>query len=88
MEEKTFTDGLIVKRAENAPDWVLCNISIKVEDFTKWMQDHQDKGWVNIGLFMSKGGKPYGVKDTFKPKEENSTEKQTLEESIGDDLPF
>jgi hypothetical protein len=83
MTEKTFTDGLIVKRAENAPDFVLCNISIKVEDFTKWMKDHQDKGWVNISLLMSKGGKPYGVKDTFKPKEESSTEPV-----IEDDLPF
>ena len=86
MEEKTFTDGLIVKRAENAPDFVLCNISIKVEDFTKWMKDHQDKGWVNISLLMSKGGKPYGVKDTFKPKEESSTE-PVMEDDF-DDLPF
>ena len=83
MTEKTFTDGLIVKRADNAPDFVLCDISIKVEEFTKWMQDHQNKGWVNISLLMSKGGKPYGVKNTFKPKEESSTEPV-----MEDDLPF
>jgi hypothetical protein len=83
MTEKTFTDGLIVKRAENAPDFVLCNISIKVEDFTKWMQDHQDKGWVNISLLVGKSGKPYGVKDTYKPKEE--TQKEPL---MNNDLPF
>lgn len=84
MTEKTFTDGLIVKRAENAPDFVLCNVSIKVEDFTKWMKDHQDKGWVNISLLVGKSGKPYGVKDMYKPKEE--TKKEPLMDN--DDLPF
>jgi hypothetical protein len=47
------------------------------------MKDHQDKGWVNISLLVGKSGKPYGVKDTYKPKEE--TKKEPL---MDNDLPF
>ncbi len=30
-EEKIFIDGLIVKRSENAPDFVVCSLSVKVD---------------------------------------------------------
>ena len=28
-DEKIFVDGMIVKRNENAPDFVICNLSLK-----------------------------------------------------------
>jgi hypothetical protein len=33
--KKKFPDGFIVKRRENAPDFVVANVSIKVDEFGK-----------------------------------------------------
>lgn len=82
MEEIKFTEGLIVKRAESAPEFVIANLSVKVDEFTKWLNENQSKGWVNISLKVSKGGKMYGSLDTWKPKEE------TTSVDVEDDLPF
>jgi hypothetical protein len=86
MEDKKFTDGLIVKRAENAPEFVIANLSIKVDEFTKWLTANQSNGWVNVNLLMGKSGKPYGVLDTWKPKEE--APQPSISEEIDDNLPF
>jgi hypothetical protein len=91
MEDKKFTDGLIVKRAENAPEFVIANLSIKVDEFTKWLTENQSNGWVNVNLLMGKSkdgkpAKPYGVLDTWKPKEE--APQPSISEEINDDLPF
>lgn len=77
MEEIKFTEGLIVKRAENAPEFVIGNLSVKVDEFTKWLQENQSNGWVNISLKVGKSGKAYGALDTWKPKEQTT-----------DDLPY
>lgn len=42
-EDKVFADGLIVKRNENAPDFVTCNLSVKVGEFTAFLLEHQSK---------------------------------------------
>jgi hypothetical protein len=50
-QETIFADGLIVKKNENAPDFVLCNLSVKVDEFEKFMKQHQKNGWVNLSVF-------------------------------------
>ena len=82
--ETIFADGLIVKKNENAPDFVLCNLSIKVEDFEKFMKANSKNGWVNLSVLIGKSGKPYAKLDTYEPKEE--TVAQAVQHS--DDLPF
>lgn len=66
-EEKTFANGLVVKRNDNAPDWVLCNLSVKVSEFVEFLNTHQSNGWVNIKCNVGKSGKPYAELDTWKP---------------------
>lgn len=82
--ETIFADGLIVKKNENAPDFVLCNLSVKVEEFEKFMKANSKNGWVNLSVLMGKSGKPYAKLDTYEPKEE--TVAQAVQHS--DDLPF
>ena len=85
MENNTiFAEGLIVKKNENAPDFVLCNLSVKVEEFEKFMKANVKNGWVNLSVLMGKSGKPYAKLDTYEPKEE--TVAQAAQHS--DDLPF
>jgi hypothetical protein len=60
-EDKIFAQGLIVKSpSENAPDFIKYKLSIKTEEFTKFLEDHtKPDGWVNLDLKESKGGKLY-----------------------------
>jgi len=39
QQEKTFVNGFIVKRNDNAPDFVLANLSVKLDDFVEFEND-------------------------------------------------
>lgn len=65
--EKIFADGLIVKRHENAPDFVTCSLSFKVSEFANFMAQNSNDGWVNIQVKQGKNGKYYAELDTWRP---------------------
>jgi|TARA_R110001632_G_scaffold23450_2_gene66388 hypothetical protein len=77
QKEKVFADGLISKRNENAPDFVIINQSYKVEEFTKFLQANAKNGWVNTQTKIAKSGKYYTELDTFEPKAKTAPAKQT-----------
>ena len=99
--DKIFADGFIFKRNDNAPDFVVGRLSIKVDEAIKFLTDHQSKGWVNIDIKKSQGGKFYTELDQWKPRGESQevsntnktqatdalTPKGIMDEG-GDDLPF
>lgn len=70
QKEPIFLNGLIVKKPhEQAPDFIKCNLSFKVEEFIKSLEEHKkDDGWVNAQIKQSKGGKLYVALDTYVPK--------------------
>jgi len=76
MADKVFTDGMIIKwlgpndpnRRQNAPDFILGQISFKVDDIVKCLQANNNNGWVNVDIKRSQGGKVYSEVDTWKPK--------------------
>ena len=88
--EKIFTDGMIVKRNDNAPDFVISNISIKVEEFTKFLGQHNKNGWVNIDVLKSKNGKYYGQINNWQPNQNDvvTNTNTTSNDNQSDDLPF
>ena len=69
-QDKVFADGLIVKRNDNAPDFVIRNLSVKVDEFKAFLDQHNNNGWVNLQAKQSQGGKLYAELDTWK-KDEN-----------------
>ena len=71
-DKKTFVDGLIVKRHDNAPEWVLCNLSVKVSKIVPFLQQHESNGWVNIQCKVGKSGKHYAELDTWRPTQGDS----------------
>lgn len=94
-DEKIFANGLVVKRAETAPDYVLCNLSVKVDEFVAWLQENQSNGWVNVACKTGKSGKHYAELDTWKPTQGDAAKagmaqaKQAVEPAFEDtDLPF
>jgi hypothetical protein len=83
--EKVFADGFIFKRSENAPDFVVGNVSVKVDDAIAFLKEHQSNGWVNLSVKQSQGGKYYTELDTWKPKEKVDS---AAPNKVADDLPF
>lgn len=66
-EEIEFPKGLMVKaKHENAPEYVLCKLSIRREELIEWLQG-KDGEWINLDVKESKGGKLYAAVDTWKP---------------------
>ena len=86
--EKVFADGFSFKRRESAPDFVVGNVSIKVEDAVPFLQKHAKNGWVNLNVLKAKSGKQYVELDQWQPNGDTQTKKQVNPVSQDDDLPF
>lgn len=68
MNDKIFVNGMVVKRNDNAPEYVLANLSIKRTDLIEFLRQ-QDSDWLNVALKRAKSGKCYAELDTWKPTE-------------------
>jgi uncharacterized protein YgiM (DUF1202 family) len=96
-EEKIFADGFVFKRNENAPDFVVGRISIKVNEAIEFIKKHEKNGWVNLGVKTARSGNYYIDLDTFESndssKKEGAVDKYEAKskakvEEPEDDLPF
>lgn len=67
--EKVFADGLLAKRKDNAPEYVIVNLSVKVDEFIAFLRNNEKNGWVNIGVKRGRSGNLYSELDTFQPKQ-------------------
>lgn len=90
MENK-FVDGLFVSRRENAPDYVISNLSFN-QKFIDFLQaKFNAKGYVNIDLMKSKEGKLYAKLNDWKPQEtfvkkDGKIEIEDIEKTYGEHL--
>jgi hypothetical protein len=67
QDDKIFGEGIFFKQKDNAPSFVMGAVSIKVDEFIVFLKDNVKKGWVNLDLKESKGGKHYFQLDTWEP---------------------
>lgn len=88
MADKTFADGFSWKRRDSAPDFVVGNLAIKVEDAIPFLKTHSKNGWVNLNVMTSSAGKPYVELDTFVPKPREEVATPVAEKEADGDLPF
>jgi len=66
-----LADGIIFKQPHaNAPSWCIGKLSVKINDFIPFMQTHNNNGWINLEIMISKAGKPYVKLDTWKPAQQ------------------
>jgi hypothetical protein len=86
QDEKIFADGFSFKRQENAPDFVIGRVSIKVDDAITFLRKHEKGGWVNLNAKYGRSGNPYMELDTYEPKAGES--KPIEKEAVTKDLPF
>lgn len=98
-KEKVFADGFRFERKEDAPEWVVGRLSIKIEDAAEFMAKHEKKGWLNLNVLKARSGNYYLELDTYEPKGKNDEPKQaepvsnkpqgpTAKAPIEDELPF
>lgn len=85
--EKVFADGFSFKRRESAPDFVIGNVSIKVDEAVPFLQKNAKNGWVNLNVLTAKSGKQYIELDQWEPNKEEVT-KEVNPVAQDDDLPF
>lgn len=98
QKERTFADGFIFKRKENAPEFVVGRLSVKVDEAIAFMRANASDGWVNLDIKYGRTGNAYVELDTFKPKNNDGFQKpqaakpkakpQVEEDDDDGDLPF
>ena len=82
--EKIFAKGFLFKRKENAPDFVVGSLSLKLSEAIPFIQEHAKGDWVNLDVVKSKGGNIYVELNTYvKP-----TQTTNANEDIDNSLPF
>jgi hypothetical protein len=86
-QERIFADGFIIKKRENAPEFVIANISIKVDEAIAFLRKHESNGWVNLNAKTGRSGNPYIELDTFKPKAKGESA-PTPKAKDDEDVPF
>ncbi len=89
-EEKIFPNGFIFKEPKaTQPEFVKGTVSIKCDDFKKFMDEHESNGWINIDLLESRKGQYYSALNTWKPKGSSGETPAPARDPIEDgDLPF
>ena len=81
--EKVFANGFSFKRRESAPEFVIGNLSVKVDDAIKFLQEKQKNGWANLDIMKSQKGTFYVELNTWTPDS-----KSEAKEEVKSDLPF
>lgn len=89
-KEKIFADGFVFKRREDAPDFVVGQLGVKVADATAFLKKHaKANGWVDLNILFGRSGNPYVELDTYVPKEKGSAKEAAPKDEEGEeDLPF
>jgi hypothetical protein len=95
-QEKVFAKGFIFKRNENAPTFVIGNLSINEKDAAEFISANSKNGWVNLKINQAQNGNYYVELDTWKAKETLTEQTPApkpepsawVNEDANNDLPF
>lgn len=88
QDKAYFPEGLFFKEPHsNAPDFVKGTVSIKVEEFQKYLTKVKGE-WLNLDLKVSRDGKAYAQINTFKPDKTKSNVSTPANEDKGVEVDF
>jgi hypothetical protein len=76
QKEKIFADGFRFERRENAPDFVVGRLSLKVDEAITFIKSYEKGGWVNLNILVGRSGNPYVELDTYEPTKKNEPTQQ------------
>lgn len=84
-EEKQFANGIwFNKPHQNAPDFVIGKLSISVQNFIAWLNEHDENDKVRIDIKESRAGKVYCELDTY----QGQTASVANTENDNEEAPF
>ena len=82
--ETKFVDGLrVYAPRDGAPDFVICNLVINVQELTAWLAGQS--GDVRVDVKRSRNGKLYASVNDWKPKEGNQERAPQRQPAAQDD---
>ena len=69
-EETEYIAGLrAFPKHQNAPDFVLCDLSLEREVLHKWLaENHKGEKYIKAQVLMSREGAPYVKVNNYKPQ--------------------
>ena len=79
-----FVDGLVIKKPENAPEYVKVLMAIRRTELIEWLQK-QEGDWINVEVKEAKTGKWYASVNEYK-KSQRALAPETP--PFDDDIPF
>jgi len=86
MDNK-FVDGFFVKAPRaGAPDFVKGSVSLKREEFMRWVSQQTDE-WVNLDLKEGRSGKWYALVNDWKPNQGGMPQMPTFTPPSAKPLP-
>ncbi|MCP4612740.1 MAG: hypothetical protein GY845_28935 [Planctomycetes bacterium] len=85
QDEKIFANGFSFKRRDNAPEFVVGRLSLKVDDAMAFVKEHMKNGWINLNVNQARSGNYYVELDTYEAKSEETPQKKEAKE---EGLPF
>lgn len=85
QDEKIFANGFSFKRRDNAPEFVVGRLSLKVDDAMAFVKEHMKNGWINLNVNQARSGNYYVELDTYEAKSEETPSKKEAKE---EGLPF
>jgi len=85
QDEKIFANGFSFKRRDNAPEFVVGRLSLKVDDAMAFVKEHMKDGWINFNVNQARSGNYYVELDTYEAKSEKATPTKEAKE---EGLPF
>ena len=100
QNQPEFVDGFrVFAPNQNAPEWIVANISIEAKEFEKWLvakgKTLGDEKYIKLDVKKSKKGGLYVSVNNFKPKPMNGNNyppqgmiEQPAEDNFEDDIPF
>ena len=82
MKEKIFAEGFSFKRNENAPDFVVGRLTVKVDEAIAFLKANVKNGWVSLDVKTGRSGNHYVELDTYEPK--GGFQKETKQTSVAE----
>ena len=89
MQEKQtiFADGFIARRRDDAQNFLITKLSLKVSEALEFIKKHEKDGWLNLEVKRGRSGGLYVALDTYDPQKKGD---QPVEQPVEDtdDMPF
>jgi hypothetical protein len=88
MADKVFAKGFFFNKGENAPEYVVGNLSINTKEAVEFLNENSKDGKIRLSIKKSTKGSYYLELDTYVSKAKVVNANEDIAEDPQSDLPF